>query len=186
MKWFHVLGTRRLVRGESGSVAVEFALIAPILLFILAGIIDIGSATFGKLELDARLTAAAEYALLQPAPGDNEAAEQMAERLVTLMQSGAMDTAEVVVNNGARANLDGTSTTVTPLSGDAAACYCAVPSQEGIVWGAATSCGTPCGAGDTAGQFVQISATARHVAIFPGYAFIQDDTVSARAVLRLQ
>jgi hypothetical protein len=32
---------------------------------------------------------------------------------------------------------------------------------------------------------VQISASADHMSIFPGYAFIDGDTVSARAVLRL-
>ncbi|WP_093120441.1 TadE/TadG family type IV pilus assembly protein [Salinihabitans flavidus] len=177
---------RKLQRNESGSVAVEFALVAPILMFVLAGVIDIGSATYAKLSLDARLTAVAEYALNQPAPGDQEAAAAMAEKLVTLMQGGATDTAEVVVNNGASATWDGSTSSVTLLSGDAALCYCPVRSESGIEWGGAESCGTPCASGDSSGQFVQISATTRHVTIFPGYAFIEGDSVKTQTMLRLQ
>lgn len=177
---------REVAQDESGSIAVEFALVAPLLIFILAGVMDIGSATYVKLSLDSRLTSAAEYALLQPAPGDQEAAGDLAEKLSALLQGGAIDTAEVVVNNGARATWDGTSATTAFLAGDAASCYCPSLDQDGVGWGQAMACGTECTSGDTAGQFVQISASARHVAVFPGYDFIEDGIVSARTVLRLQ
>ncbi len=177
---------RKVAQNEDGSIAVEFALVAPLLIFILAGVMDIGSATYVKLSLDSRLTSAAEYALLQPAPGDQEAAGDLAEKLSVLLQGGAIDTAEVVVNNGARATWDGTAVTVASLPGDAASCYCPAPEQGGVGWGQSMACGTACASGDTAGQFVQISATARHVAVFPGYDFIEDGVVSARTVLRLQ
>jgi Flp pilus assembly protein TadG len=180
------LSHNSLRHDESGSIAVEFALVAPLLIFILAGVMDIGSATYIKLSLDSRLTSTAEYALLQPAPGDQEAAEVLAGNLVGLLQGGAIDTAQVIVNNGADATWDGTAATVSLLSGDAASCYCPTLSQDGVDWGPSTACGTECTSGDTAGQFVQISATARHIAVFPGYDFIEDGTVSARTVLRLQ
>ncbi|WP_438363003.1 TadE/TadG family type IV pilus assembly protein [Nioella halotolerans] len=175
-----------LKRDDSGSVAVEFALVAPVLVLILAGVVDIGSATYARLSLDARVTAAAEYAMLQPAPGDQDSADDLAARLAGLLQGEATDTGEVVVNNAAGASWTGTGVTASPRSGEATMCYCPTLEQGDIVWGPPAECATPCTDGGTAGQFVQLSATTRHVTIFPGYAFIDGDSVSTRTVLRLQ
>jgi Flp pilus assembly protein TadG len=156
---------------------VEFALVAPILLLILAAVIDIGSATYVKRALDERVTAAAEYALMQSAPADQEAAEELAEILAGIIQ-GDSETVEVVVNNAA--------------TGDPARCYCPTGSAGDFEWGSAMDCATSCpteesaGESESAGQFVLISASTPHISIFPGYAFIEGDTVNARAVVRLQ
>ncbi|MGI3212472.1 TadE/TadG family type IV pilus assembly protein [Roseovarius tibetensis] len=170
---------------ERGSIAVEFALVAPVLLVIIAAVIDIGSAAYGKLSLDARVTAAAEYALGQSAPPDQTAAE-LAEKLVALLQGGASQTAEVNVNNAALARWTGSAISVDPLSGDGASCYCPTRDAGEISWGPAVGCATTCTTGESAGQFVRLSADARHVSLFPGYAFIEGETVKASTVLRLQ
>lgn len=150
---------------QCGSIAVEFALVAPVLMVVLAGVIDIGSAAYVRHSLDTRVTAAAEYALMEPELKDQVDADDLAERLVALVRPDASETVEVVVNS---------------------ACHCPTRSNGQIDLGMSLSCGTSCGAsGETAGQFVQISATARHVSIFPGYAFSDGDTVGASAVLRL-
>lgn len=177
---------RWLKRDQGGSIAVEFALTAPILLFILAGVIDIGSATFAKLSLDARVTAAAEYAMLQTAPGDKDSAEEMARRLVGLLQGGASDTAEVIVNNASGAQWTGAAVTDSSRPGDAGQCYCPAFAQGDLAWGGAVGCGTTCASGGSAGRFVQISATTRHATIFPAYAFIDGDVVRTMSVSRLQ
>ena len=59
MNWSGIRRAGRVSGDDSGSIAVEFALVAPILLFTIAGVFDIGSATYAKLALDARLTATA-------------------------------------------------------------------------------------------------------------------------------
>ena len=179
-------GPMRMRRDERGSVAVEFAMLAPLLLLILAGVIDMGSAASVRLSLDARVTAAADYALLQPAPGDSQAAMVLAAQLVSLLQGNSSETAEVVVNNAARAQWTGTSAPVTALSGDAAMCYCPTLVGGQLDWGPGMACGAPCASGESAGQFVQVSATAQHSSLFPIHAFIDGDTVHARTVLRLQ
>ncbi len=150
-----------------GSIAVEFALVAPVLMIVLAGVVDIGSAAYVRHSLDSRVTTAAEYALIQPELQNTGEADDLAEKLVGLVQGGVTDTVEVDVNNG---------------STD---CYCPTLSDGKIEWGPAKTCGDPCASGAVAGQFVQISATARHVSIFPGYVFSDGNTVSASAVLRL-
>lgn len=186
MKQLPVQMMQRFRQDEGGSIAVEFAFVAPVLLLILAGVVDIGSATYSKVSLDAQVTATAEYALLQSAPGDQEAAETLAGNLVALLQGGDLETAEVIVNNAVRANYDGSSVANSFLGGDADMCYCPDFMDGAIVWGAPVDCETPCTNGDSAGRFVQISATAEHVAIFPGYSFLDGDRVKTSAVLRLQ
>ncbi|GGD28465.1 hypothetical protein GCM10011358_10740 [Sinisalibacter lacisalsi] len=176
---------RKLRRCESGSIAVEFALVAPVLIFILAGVVDIGGATYAKLSLDARVTATAEYALLQPAPADQAAAEALAVKLIELLQGGADDTAEVIVNNAASATWTGSAVTTASRPGDAEMCYCPTLQGGDVTWGQAMECTTPCASGESAGQFVQVSATTRHITIFPGYAFIDGDRIETRTVLRV-
>lgn len=174
----------RKLRGDTrGSIAVEFALVAPVLMIVLAGVIDVGSAAYSRLSLHSRVTTAGEYALMR---ADQDDAGDMAETVMGLLQGRASETAEVVVNNAARATWDGSSVTTQSLSGNATACYCPTRSNGQIEWGSPVACETSCSAsGDVAGRFVQISATAGHVSIFPGYAFIDGDTVRASAVLRL-
>lgn len=173
---------RKLLGDTRGSIAVEFALVAPVLMIVLAGVIDIGSAAYTRLSLQSRVTTAGEYALMW-AEQDNA---ELAKTLIGLLQGRASETAEVVVNNAARATWDGSSVTTQSLSGDAMACYCPTRPNGQIEWGSSVACDTSCSAsGDSAGRFVQISATADHVSIFPGYAFIDGDMVRARAVLRL-
>lgn len=176
---------RSLKRNERGSIAVEFALVAPILVFVLAGVVDIGSATYARLSLDARVTAAAEYALFQTAPSTQDSADDLAQKLLGLLQGGTSDTAQVIVNNATSASWTGSAVTTSALPGDAGACYCPTIVTGDVTWGPVAECGTPCPDGGSAGQFVQISATTRHVTIFPGYAFIDGDTVATRTVLRL-
>jgi len=177
---------RRLRQEQHGSIAVEFAFLAPVLLFILAGVIEIGGATYTRLSLDARVTAMAEYALLQSAPEDQAGATELAETLAGMLQGDASETGQAVVNNAATAAWTGSAITSQSGPGDIANCYCPTLSADRVIWGRQTSCEAPCASGGTAGQFVQISAEARHVTIFPGYAFIEGDMVGTRTVLRLK
>lgn len=175
----------KLRRDARGSIAVEFALVAPVLMIVLAGVIDIGSAAYARLSLDARITTAADYGVMQPAPADQDAANAMADRLVGLLSDGAAETVEVNVNNAARATWANGSLSTSAGPGAPAACYCPTVSGGSMSWGAATGCTASCPSGDTAGPFVRISAESRHVSIFPEYGFVDGDTVSARAILRL-
>ncbi len=185
MRRFVVDRIRDWAREETGSIAVEFALVTPILLLILAATVDIGSAAFVRLAQEGRVTAAADYALLQSAPSDNETATSLARKLAGLLRGTSEQTAEVEVNNSVRATWNGSTITVANMPGDAVSCYCPTLSGSDVAWGPPLSCGAPCSGGDTAGRFVRISANARHVVIFPGYAFMEADAVVSRSVVRL-
>lgn len=177
---------RTLRQEQCGSIAVEFALVAPVLLFILAGVIDIGGATYTRLSLDARVTAMAEYALFQSAPGDQAGATDFAEGLAGMLQGRSSETARVVVNNAATAEWNGSAVATQSGPGDIANCYCPTLSADTMLWGPQTPCGTPCASGEEAGQFVQISADARHVTLFQGYGFLEGGMVGTSTVLRLK
>lgn len=183
---FHAVRVIAGLRGDQrGSIAVEFALVAPVLMVVLAGVIDIGSAAYVRHSLDTRVTAAAEYALMSGKLKTLRDVDELATDLLRLLQGGASETVEVAVNNAARIEWTGSSSTTTLGPGDADAHYC-IASDGEIAWINAVDEDTPCGtSGEAAGQFVRISATARHVSIFPGYAFSDEDTVGASAVLRL-
>src|SRR5580692_477499 len=53
---------RGLVGDDRGIAAVEFALLAPIFCLLMAGVIDLGGVLFTKFQLDAAVTAGANFA----------------------------------------------------------------------------------------------------------------------------
>lgn len=184
MNRFQIRMMQLLRLDEHGSIAVEFALVAPILMIVLAGVIDIGSAAYTKISLQSRVTTAGEYALMQSAPQKQDDFDDLAEEVIELLEWSALETANVIVNNAVSAEWDGSSPTEPSGTGDVEAYYC-IGSAGEIDWASVVDRDTICSSDEPAGQFVQISASARHVSLFPGYAFSDGDTVSARAVLRL-
>ena len=77
----------RMLSGDArGSIAVEFALVAPVLMIVLAGVIDIGSAAYVKHSLNTRVTTATEYALIQSVLKENDDPKKLEGKLVSLVQ----------------------------------------------------------------------------------------------------
>lgn len=62
MRLFHADSLARLSSDESGIAALEFALVAPVLLLGLVGVLDLGIAVYEKMELDNAVQAGARYA----------------------------------------------------------------------------------------------------------------------------
>lgn len=56
--------TRGLAAADNGAAAVEFAILAPVLLALLAGLADYGLAMFDKMELTSAARAGAHYSLI--------------------------------------------------------------------------------------------------------------------------
>ena len=56
--------SRRLVRQSRGNAALEMALIAPALVFMLVGVGDFGMAAYRKMQVQHAAQAGAEYAIL--------------------------------------------------------------------------------------------------------------------------
>jgi Flp pilus assembly protein TadG len=64
-----------MLRDKKGSVALEFAVAVPILAAFLAGVVDVGAAVYGRMQVQNAAQAGVEYALVH---GWNSAAIQSA------------------------------------------------------------------------------------------------------------
>jgi len=170
---------------QDGNIAIEFALLAPVLLLIVAAVVDIGSAGILSQRLNVKANAAADYILLQAAPEDKDAATTLATSLVGLLQTGGNAIAEVDINNAVAARWADESLTTSTGGGDLTRCYCPSSSQGTVAWGPPVDCDTICTAGETAGQFVNISLGTPYIPLFPAFGFWDNDTVEVSAMIRL-
>jgi Flp pilus assembly protein TadG len=153
-----------------GVAAIEFALIAPLLLLCLAGIADFGLLTVGRSRLANGVAQATQYALLQGSS-------------VTLANVQAM-----VVSGSARAGL---TAAVTP-GGSGPACYCvagqpaALVSSSTPLTGTFTCTGTCPTPQAAPGAFMTISGSFVYRPLMPFYSTLANTTVSESATVRLQ
>jgi Flp pilus assembly protein TadG len=69
-------------RSNSGSAAVSTALIAPILILMMCGVVDLGRATYNATSLTGAVRAGAQYALRFP--NDNNGIKQAVQSASTL------------------------------------------------------------------------------------------------------
>jgi Flp pilus assembly protein TadG len=172
---------------DAGSPAVEFALIAPVLLLIVAATFDVGSIIHSKFRLDARVSSAASYSQnLGSMIVDNTAAS-FAATLATLVSNGTNTVdATVVLNNAMSAAFtDGTMTT-SDSSGIMAQCYCPVRVNNAISWGTQKTCQATCTDGTVAGRFIEIRGDTPYVAMFAGLGLTENGIISANALVRIE
>jgi Flp pilus assembly protein TadG len=99
---------RKLGRDERGAELVEFAMVAPLLLALIAGIVDFGR-MFQRLEVTTN--AAREGARLASLPGYNVA--DVESRVRAYMNEG------IAAGAGARTNVTRNIVTLTPAGGGA-------------------------------------------------------------------
>jgi Flp pilus assembly protein TadG len=160
--------TALLRRAEDGVVAIEFAI-----LIILAGTVNIGYLLYTASELDAAVSAGAQYA-------ENNAA------LVSSNPSGLAGDIQAVVDNVNRTRW--ASATVNVNNGTTQ-CYCpsGTPTNNWS-WGSGeTGCDTACPSGTGVwGQFVTIKATTNVTPLFPTFGFVQSGTLSRSAVVETE
>lgn len=160
---------RRL--GNEGVVAIEFAIFATIFLIILAGTVDVGILMYTASQLDAAVSAGAQYA------EDNAALvasnpSGLSGSIATLVESlNGTNSAPVNVNNG----------------NDSTGCYCPTGTPtKNWSWGSTQTCGAACTGGGIAGQFVTIIAKQNVSPLFPTFGFVQNGTLSRSAVVETQ
>jgi Flp pilus assembly protein TadG len=85
--------TKRGMRGERGAVAVEFALIAPVLLILVFGIIDFGHAYFMKHNLQNACREGARYATRYQTAADGSGTRILPKDLSPTIKNYILNTA---------------------------------------------------------------------------------------------
>ena len=182
---------RRLLRRRDGTAAVEMALISPMMLILLAGIIDFGRAYRDEIELSSAVAAAAQYALINAASINSAGAASLAGTLsgIVANSNGAgWAGVTVTVNAGATNAIVGGTATASGTAANANSCWCPTGSSGTWNWGSAVGCGTGCagGGGTLAGKFVTITGTRAFTSIFTGYGLIGNITLHQSSVVQAQ
>ncbi|WP_420963562.1 TadE/TadG family type IV pilus assembly protein [Brucella sp. IR073] len=178
---------RFLVREKDGASAVEFAVIAPVFVLILAGSLDLGMVIYARFKLDSAVSSGASYALTNASMVTSTQGNDLANKIAALIAARASNaTASVTVNNGPNANFENGIIKASRQSQAADRCYCPTGNAQSLVWGAEKQCGAVCPDGARAGKFVAISVEQPYQPIFSGYGFIDDDTISSATVVRTE
>ena len=175
---------------KAGVSAVEFALVSPVLLVILAGTVDIGGSLKAKFELSSAISAGSNYALLNGDKVNSTGGGALAGNIATVVTSGLSSNGgsiQVVINNGATRAYNATTSTATQ-SGTAAnadLCYC--PGSSGAVaWSTPVACGSICSAGGIAGKFVTITASKPYTPLFGSFGIVSNGNITIQAVVKPQ
>lgn len=147
----------RVARDPRGTAAIEFALLSPLLLILLTGVIEIGMAGYQAMQVQASVEAGALYA-----------AKNGASDLSAISQAivGATGTA-------------GITASPAPVS------YCGCPNATGVVSQNA-DCTTACPDGTAPGQYVRVSAAIAHQTLMPFLSLGLPATFTARSIVRVQ
>jgi Flp pilus assembly protein TadG len=166
---------RRLLSAQesAGVAAIEFALCAAALLVVLAGTADIGRLLYTASQLDAAVSAGAQYAANNAVRVASDAAGLSTDisNVVANANGSSWATAAVNVNNG----------------NDASGCYCPSGSPGSWSWGSAKTCGSSCSGGSgVAGQFVTIAASRNLTSMFPALGLISGGAVTRYAMVETQ
>jgi Flp pilus assembly protein TadG len=178
-----------LCRETAGVSAVEFALVSPILILILAGMVDIGASLKGKFDLSSAISAGSNYALLNGDKVNSTGGDALARNIIAVASSGlnsAGGSVQVVINNGASVVLDAGKSTITETGtlSNSDLCYCPTSSGHTVTWGASVTCGTVCPNSGISGKFVTISASKPFSPLFGGFGIVTSGNISVRAVVQ--
>jgi Flp pilus assembly protein TadG len=159
-----------LADDRRGLAAIEFAIVAPMLLLLLGGITDFGLLMAGKSKLANGVAQGADYAMLQGPSVTNANVKAMVQ--AGALRSGLTPTVTVVVTGPA--------------------CYCVAGFPAALVTPSAalspsfTCTGTCPGQEAAPGAFVVITATYLYPALMPFYSQIANKTVTEAVTVRLK
>jgi uncharacterized protein (UPF0333 family) len=156
---------------NAGAAAVEFALFLPFFVLIIAGTFDLWYLIYSASQLTSAVSAAALYAA-------NNAT--LASTSAATLQSNIQS---IVANaNG----MNWATSTVDVNNRDITHCYCPTGSPGSWIWGSAIICGTACGGGSVAGQFVTITATRTLSPLIPTFGLTENSSISRSAIVETQ
>ena len=152
----------RLLRQDEATSTVEFALVAPLLLVLLVGILDLGRAVNAFVTVSSAAREGSHYAIVHPTAAPSAIASAVRARVVPL------DETQVVVTSS---YYSGSTFTPWPLGGipPSSPAPSAVPVRVSVCypWSAATFIGrffpatspAPCGAAGRDAYFEATSTT---------------------------
>ena len=177
-----------LGRDERGVSAVEFALVSPVLILILAGAVDLGGAIYTKFQLDCAVNAAIDYAMVNASSVNSTAGPALASTMAALVsnaQGPSAANASITVNGGPTSTTGGSSAGAGGAASAANSCYC--PSGPPRPWtGARLDLRRVLQRGRLAGKFVLVQASTAYAPIFSGFGFMNSGQITSSSIVRVQ
>ncbi len=180
---------RTLLWRRDATAAVELAILAPVMLILLAGVVDFGRMYREEIELSSAVAAAAEYALINGSGVTSAGAAGLATTIsgiVANSNGAAWANTTVTVNDGATNAIAKGVVTASGTAANANSCWCPTGRPASWNWGVAAACGTPCAGGTLAGKFVSIAGTRTFTAIFTSYGLISNNSLSQSTIVQTQ
>jgi Flp pilus assembly protein TadG len=178
-----------LLRRRDGTAAIELALVSPLLLILLGGMVDFGRAFHQEIELASAVAAAAQYALVNAASVNSVNAASLAATLsgiVANSNGNAWAGATITVNNGATSVVASGATTSSGTAANADGSWCPTGGSGTWSWGAAVARGSGCAGGTLAGKFVIIAGTRSFSGLFGSYGLIGIATLHQSTIVQSQ
>jgi Flp pilus assembly protein TadG len=187
LKLKHVVNAA--VRDRRGVAAVEFVILAPLFLLIMAALVDFGGVLYTKFGLGASVSAASNYAAVQVASVNSTGGPALATSLATVAanaQGTAWANAAVTVNAGPSAAVTSGAVAASGTASGADACYCPTGTAAALTWGATQTCAAACPSGGYAGKFVLIQASKTYTPFFSSYGLVKAGTLSTSSIVQVQ
>jgi Flp pilus assembly pilin Flp len=177
---------RRLLKDEAGAVLVEFTIMAPLLLLLMAGMADLGGMLYVRFKLNEAVSAAAAYAFVHSSEVNASTADAFATGLANLIDTNlpsAWATSTVNINQVSAASVSGGTASLTSGGGDIDSCYCPTPASHAADFGATVNCGDACANGGQAARFIWLETSHHYDPIFAGYGIVADGNVKVTALI---
>ena len=174
---------------NDGIAAVEFAMVVPIFLLVLAGTVDLSGVLYTKFRLNSAVTAAAQYALGRSEMVSAGSGSELAGSLVSILTNSNSDrtlTASAIINNGPSASASNGTVATSGTASNADTCYCPSYSASGLIWGSSVACKGSCPSGATSGRYVSVTVSRPHTALFASWGVVTDGTITAQAAVRAE
>lgn len=182
-------GSTQFALHEVGAAAVEFALVAPFYMLLFVGVTELSMAMYNRFALNASVSAAANYAILNASQVGSTNGATLAQNLALIVASEHASNwanATITVNNGPTATLSSGTVTTSGTASNANSCYCPTLSGSTVTWGNATTCGSACTGGGIGGKFVSIVATSTYTSLFGSSGVMPSQTFTTTSVVETQ
>jgi Flp pilus assembly protein TadG len=144
-------------RLRDGTAAIEFAIISPILMILLGGLVEIGIAAYQAMQVQAAVQAGVLYAA----------------------QNGVSNLSAIELAVTSATGTTGITATPIPLV------FCGCPVAAGVV-SQGSNCTTVCTGGAAPGQYVTVSAALPHQTIMSFLNLPIPATLTASSTVRIQ
>lgn len=167
----------RFRKDGRGVAAVEFVLVAPILILVMAGSADLGLAVVARMQVNEGVSAAANSAIVSGAGLSSSNADATASTIAAILHRtrGLAEpdaTYRISFNGGRTYDFTGGRGTVSGAASTADECRCPTQGNGAIAWGAKADCSTPCANKSLAGRYVSIDVNRPYTPLFAYFGLI--------------